>query len=94
MTSLEGMVCPWVGCGGTLTRISTKEGREPRDGWICNSCGEFFASTAEYESKLRTENEWARAWIEWNQADRSEEAPLQARVQAAQAAGELGSEAD
>jgi hypothetical protein len=28
-------------------------------------CGEFFASMEDYQAKLRKENEWAEAWIDW-----------------------------
>jgi hypothetical protein len=59
------MVCPWTGCGGSIRKIST--GLEHDNGWVCNICGEFFASTEDYQAKLRKENEWAEAWINWSE---------------------------
>ena len=65
MSYLESMVCPWTGCGGTIRRTST--GLEHDNGWVCNMCGEFFASTEDYQAKLRKENEWAEAWFNWSE---------------------------
>jgi len=65
MSYLESMVCPWTGCGGTIRKIST--GLEHDNGWVCNVCGEFFASAEDYQAKLRKENEWAEAWINWSE---------------------------
>jgi len=30
-------------------------------------CGEFFASTEDYQAKLQKENEWAEGWINWSE---------------------------
>ena len=40
---------------------------ENDDGWVCNMCGEFFASTEDFQAKLLKENEWAEAWIHWSE---------------------------
>jgi hypothetical protein len=64
MSSLESMVCPWVGCGGTIHR---RLGDAYGGGWVCDMCGEFFTSPEDYKAKLHKENEWAEAWI--RQAD-------------------------
>jgi hypothetical protein len=63
---LEGRICPWVGCGGTI--VSANHGtRRTEDEWICNVCGEIFVSLEGYKDKLQKESTWAKAWIEWSQ---------------------------
>lgn len=71
MSGIEGRVCPWIGCGETIVR---RKGIDPeRDyGWVCNGCGEFFASIEEYHTKLKKENEWAESWFKWGK-DQSQE---------------------
>jgi len=59
------MVCTWTGCGGTIRKTST--GLEHDNEWVCNMCGEFFASTEDYQAKLRIENEWVIAWFNWSE---------------------------
>ncbi len=73
MPRLENMVCPWIGCGGTIL------GKNPAfiDGnreWICNVCGTKFVSMEDYQEKLKRESEWAEAWCRWVEEDGAEEA--------------------
>lgn len=65
MSRLESVVCPWVGCGGTIREASAN--LEYSRGWVCDTCGEFFASPEGYQTKLENENEWAEAWIRWSE---------------------------
>jgi hypothetical protein len=60
MSDLDSLVCPWVGCGGTIHR---RPGEVYSGGWVCDMCGEFFTSPEDYRAKLHKENEWAEAWI-------------------------------
>jgi ribosomal protein L37AE/L43A len=70
MSILENRVCPWIGCGGTILR---KESRNPEAGgiWVCDCCGESFASLDDYKQKLEKENSWAESWIEWGRHSRT-----------------------
>ncbi len=65
------MVCPWIGCGGTIRKTSIEA--QYGQGWVCNTCGEFFASPEDYQAKLKKENEWAEAWITWSEEKMQEE---------------------
>ena len=35
-------------------------------------CGEFFASTEDFQAKLLKENEWADAWFKWCEEKKNE----------------------
>ena len=64
MPNPENMVCPWIGCGGTIIRRTSFD-PDIGQGWVCNTCGELFLSPDDYDAKLRKENQWAEAWINW-----------------------------
>ena len=66
MNNLDGTVCPWIGCGGTIVR-QNKSNPEYTQEWVCSICGELFSSPEDYESKLHKENDWAEAWIKWGE---------------------------
>ena len=68
MGELEGRVCPWIGCGGTIVRKETAN-TELFGGWVCGCCGEPFKSVDEYKDKVRRETRWAEAWSEWSDHD-------------------------
>jgi hypothetical protein len=63
--NLEGKICPWVGCGGTIKGTGYSI---PKSGnrWCCDMCGEPFKSFEDYERKINEENDWAMSWIDWS----------------------------
>jgi len=71
---LENMVCPWIGCGGTIVRKDIANPERVHT-WACNSCGEVFSSVEDYQSKLKGENDWAQGWIDWADAKQRAEKP-------------------
>jgi hypothetical protein len=87
MYNLESMICPWVGCGGTIVGKAAS-GPEGTSGWSCDTCGEFFTSPEDYQSKLRTENEWAQTWLKWGKENQSANMEIESGLDA------VGLEAD